>query len=220
MSTETLQSVVTNVNWELDTDVESQDPILLAAGAEYLVQETDEAGTVRWYDPFTHIYESTTNDDDIKACMTEGDYLDGTVMAVIRDLRYTNLGYPSRWVIHICKSAMTEKAYTGGFFPPQLTIDLLYANRTMVSEGPILRQNVQNTRLTEFHIGMFRYIDYTLLQALLYIRQVEEGVLFASDSLSTIFGDSPWDYCLTNKNTSVGKSPMAPLFGRFFLDLG
>lgn len=202
--------MVDDVNWNLDTSLDSQDPILLTVGADYLVLETDQVGTIRWYDPWTDIYESTSNDEDIIACRTAGPYQGRTVMAVVRDLRMTNLGYSSRWVIHICKSAMIEQPYVSGV--PQVTVNLLSPTRNIVSYGPQLRQYLGSRSWAEMNIGSFRYIDYTLLQALLYIRQGEEGVVSPSDPAPTVLDYSPWDYCLTYQNGPIGKSPMAPLF--------
>lgn len=193
-----LQGVVDNVNWDLDTSPESQDPIMITAGVDYLVQDTDQVGTIRWWDPWTVIFESTIDDEDIIACKTAGAYQGRTVMAVVRDLRA--FGYSNRWVIHICKSAMIEQPYRSGV--QEVTVNLLQANRNIVFFGPELRQYLGSNWLAELNIGSFRYIDFTLLHALLYIRQIEEGAT-SPDTVATVDYENPWEYCSTYQDGPI-----------------
>lgn len=192
-----------NVNWQMDTNPRSRDPIMITAGADYLTQKTGTDGKLRWYDPWLDIYESTADDDDIIACRTAGPYQGRTVMAVVRDIRITNFPNTGRWIIHICKSALIEQPYRSGV--PQTTINLLSPVRNMMYMAPQLRQKLLSGAAYPSFIDSYRWIDYTLLNALLSIRQVEDNVQSSSDGSTTITSYQPWEDCVANQVETIGK---------------
>lgn len=198
----------------MDTDPESLDPIMITIGADYLIHKTGADGRNRWYDPYTDIYESTADDADIIACRSQGPYEGRTVMAVVRDIRSTNYPGAERWIIHICKAALIEQPYRTGV--PQVTVDLLSPVKNMVYIAPGLYQKMSTTAWSEFHIDSLRLIDYTLVNALLNIRQVEDSVASSSDTSTTITDYSPWEDCLAHQIEIIGRIPVAPLLGNAF----
>lgn len=120
----------------MDTDPESQDPIMITIGADNLQQKAGHDGVNRWYDPWYDIYKSAADDADMIACRTAGPYQGRTVMAVVRDIRMTNYPNAGKWIIHICKAALIEQPYVSGV--PQVTIDLISPVRNMIFIGPKL----------------------------------------------------------------------------------
>lgn len=208
---ERLQGLLDNVNWAMDTDPDSQDPIMITAGADYLEQRTGHDGVLRWYDPWHDIYESTADDADIIACRTQGPYEGRTVMAVIRDIRMTNYPNTGRWIIHICKAALIEQPYKTGV--PQVTMDLLSPVRNMVYMAPQIYQRLSTSPWTTLYIDSFRWIDYTLVNALLNIRQVEDSVASSSDASAAITDYRPWADCLDNQVEIIGTIPLAAFLG-------
>ena len=186
---EKLQGIVSNVNWAMDENPESLDPIMITFGADYLDLETGADGVSRWYDPWTDIFESAADDTDIIACRTAGPYEGRTVMAVVRDIRMTNWPNTGRWIIHICKAALIEQPYQTGV--PPVTINLLEPTRNMIIIGPKLYQTMATQAWREFYIDSFRWIEYTLVNALLNIRQVEDSVASSSDASAAITDYTP-----------------------------
>lgn len=190
----------------MDENPESLDPIMITFGADYLVLETGADGVSRWYDPWTDIFESVADDTDIIACRTAGPYEGRTVMAVIRDIRMTNWPNTGRWIIHICKAALIEQPYQTGV--PPVTINLLEPTRNMIIIGPKLYQTMSTQAWREFYIDSFRWIEYTLVNALLNIRQVEDSVASSSDASAAITDYTPWDDCLSHQTETIGRIPM------------
>lgn len=208
LSIERFQSLADNVNWAFDTDQNSEDPIMITVGADYLELKTGADGVSRWYDPWHDIYESTADDADIIACRAQGPYQGRTVMAVLRDIRVTNYPNAERWVIHICKSALIEQRYQTGV--PQVTIDLLDVTRNMIYLAPKLYEKMSTSVWSQFYIDSFRWIDYILLNALLNIRQVEDSEASSSDTSTAITDYSPWDDCLDTQTETIGKYTRSP----------
>lgn len=187
----------------MDTDPDSEDPIMITVGADHLTQKTGADGRLRWYDPWLDIYESTADDQDIIACRTAGPYQGRTVMAVVRDIRITNYPNSERWIIHICKAALIEQPYETGVMP--VTINLLSPVRNMMYLGPKLSQRLSSGMAYPSFIDSYRWIDYTLLNALLNIRQIEDSVQSSSDGSAAITDYTPWDDCLENQVETIGK---------------
>lgn len=210
---EKLQGVVSNVNWAMDESPDSLDPIMITLGADYLVQKPSADGVLRWYDEWADIFESAANDADIIACRTLGPYQGRTVMAVVRDIRMTNYPNTGRWIVHICKSALVEQSYQSGV--PQVSINILEPTRNLIAFAPGLYQRLAAEPWREFLLDTFRWFEYTLLNALLNIRQVEDSVQSSSDASTGIIDTYSWDDCLDNQIETIGEKSMTFLFRVF-----
>ena len=198
----------------MDENPDSQDPILITFGTDHLVQKKSADGVDRWYDEWTEIFESPTDDADIIACKTQGPYEGRTVMAVLRDIRMINYPHSGRWIVHICKSALVEQSYQSGV--PQVTINILEPTRNLIAFAPNMYQTLNAQPWREFYIDSFRWFEFTLLNALLNIRQVEDGVDTSSDTSTGILNTWSWVECLAHQTETIGERSMTLLFTVFF----
>lgn len=191
----------------MDEDHNSPDPIMITFGADHLVQKQSADGVIRWYDEWTQIFESPADDADIIACRTQGPYKGRTVMAVVRDIRMTNHGYFGRWIIHICKAALIEQPYQSGV--PQVTINILEPTRNLISFAPQMYQKLNAQPWREFYIDSFRWFEFTLLDALLNIREVENSVLpIYDDASGGILNTWSWMDCVDHRTNVHGERSM------------
>ena len=65
-------AVENSINWAINTDPYSDDPIMIAEGTSWLNIETGADGKTYWWDRWSDTFVTTTNDDDIAACGTVG----------------------------------------------------------------------------------------------------------------------------------------------------
>lgn len=189
---------------------------MITVGAGHLEEKVGPDGKSHWYDPWADIYESQADDKDIIACRTEGPYGGNTVMAVIRDVRGTDRGsrgYRGRWIIHICASAI--KDLPGQEEGSLLTINLLSPENSLLNtESEVFQFLSKSTTWAaeeNITIDLIRWIDYTLVNALLNIRQVEDqdNGETASDYSAAIDTWALWNDCVKNKIENIGETPMA-----------
>lgn len=213
---EKLQGAASNVNWAMDENPDSLDPIMITLGADHLVQKASADGVLRWYDEWADIFESAANDADIIACRTEGPYQGRTVMAVVRDIRMT--AYPrsdQRWIIHICKSALIEQPYQNGVL--QATADLLNPDSNLIVFAPQIYERLMTAPWTgPYYIDYFRWLEFYLLDALLNIRQVEDSPQSSSSPSTAIIGTTNWQTCCRQKIETIGGRFMTLLFYHSF----
>lgn len=197
------------VDWTINTSPFSEDSIMIAEGVAYLTQVTAPDSKTYWYDRWSQSFETTINDQDIIACGTVGPYQGRTVMAIVRDVRALNSDnrFPAgtRWIIHICRSALVDVANPVGGMPP-LAMNLLEATKTILFEAPHMYPKYMNFVGAESpRIDMFLGIDWILLTAFL---KIEAAETFENDPANPFTGVSPgstaitdstsWSSCLVN----------------------
>ena len=167
---EQLASLETTFDWTLNTDALSEDPIMITKGVGHLTLVAGPDGRTRYYDEWSQTYETTFNDEDIRACATAGPYNGRSILAILRHVGIVNQG-GTRWIIHICQAAMTTPHWVPG--GPIWTTNLLVASKTMLYIAPHLYEKYMPGPRP--HIVGFMYIDYILMTLLLKIQGVENS---------------------------------------------
>ena len=133
----------------MDTSLYSEDPIMIAEAVGWLQIVTGADGITYWHDKWSDTFESTMNDEDIRACGTVGTYQGRTQMANLRDVRDLNSG-GARWIIHICPSALVEL--------PPMAVNLLQMTRTILFIAPHMYKTYKNVEDAQPHTDSFSFL--------------------------------------------------------------